>query len=376
MESISIIKSGQAPSGAYIACPNFPTYHFAWLRDGSFIAHAMDLVNETESASAFFQWVGRTINRYEYKLDNIRSIIQLNQPIHKDDFLHTRFTTNGDEVTDDPSWGNFQIDGYGTWLWALGEHLKKNPDSLLLNDLAKPIHTTLTYLHLCWRLPNYDCWEEFPEYIHPYSLASVFAGLSAMQALVAAGQLSQPDFDLENECRQIQAFLYQQGITENRFAKHIDPQSNEKPDSLPSSNGVDSSLLALGIPYAISSLDDPFMQNTFQQIVDELSGPGGGVYRYRKDDYYGGGQWILLTAWVAWYYTKLGNYPKALELKQWIEQQADQYGFLAEQCSSNLLFKDQFDPWLKKWGPPATPLLWSHAMYIILTMAIREGSDQ
>jgi NHL repeat/Glycosyl hydrolases family 15 len=40
--SILIILQNQSPSGAYIASPNFPTYAYCWLRDGSFIAHAMD----------------------------------------------------------------------------------------------------------------------------------------------------------------------------------------------------------------------------------------------------------------------------------------------------------------------------------------------
>ena len=32
-----------------------------------------------------------------------------------------RFALDGSTVADD--WPNFQIDGYGTWLWALGQHL-------------------------------------------------------------------------------------------------------------------------------------------------------------------------------------------------------------------------------------------------------------
>ena len=42
--SIDIIKENQAASGAYVASPSFPTYHYCWLRDGSYIAYAMDSV--------------------------------------------------------------------------------------------------------------------------------------------------------------------------------------------------------------------------------------------------------------------------------------------------------------------------------------------
>ena len=57
----------------------------------------------------------------------------------------------------------------------------------------------------------------------------------------------------------------------------------------------------------------------------------------------------------------------------WIESQADAEGNLPEQVSAQTLFSDQFEPWLNKWGPVACPLTWSHAVYIILVNAIREG---
>nr|MBI2904378.1 glycoside hydrolase [Chloroflexota bacterium] len=40
-QSIEIILRNQTASGAYLASPNFPTYHYCWFRDGSFIAYAM-----------------------------------------------------------------------------------------------------------------------------------------------------------------------------------------------------------------------------------------------------------------------------------------------------------------------------------------------
>ncbi len=42
--SVEVLNEGQARSGAFVASPNFPTYHYAWLRDGAFCAHALDVV--------------------------------------------------------------------------------------------------------------------------------------------------------------------------------------------------------------------------------------------------------------------------------------------------------------------------------------------
>src|SRR5690606_25866372 len=67
-----VIAEGQAPSGAYIASPNFPQYNFAWLRDGAYCALAMDAVGERPSAEAFHAWVARVV---EGQAPRIRSVI-------------------------------------------------------------------------------------------------------------------------------------------------------------------------------------------------------------------------------------------------------------------------------------------------------------
>jgi hypothetical protein len=41
-----------------------------------------------------------------------------------------------------------------------------------------------------------------------------------------------------------------------------------------------------------------------------------------------------------------------------------------------MLAPNNLKPWLKKWGKVANPLLWSHAMYIILVNAIRDHKSK
>ncbi len=84
----------------------------------------MDVAGEHASAEAFFRWVGRTLKKYGSKVDDVQHHLQAGIPLGKDDLLHTRYTLDGHEVTADNGWGNFQIDGYGTWLWALAEHVR------------------------------------------------------------------------------------------------------------------------------------------------------------------------------------------------------------------------------------------------------------
>ncbi len=372
-KSIQIIKAGQSPSGAYIASPNFPTYHYCWLRDGSFTAHAMDVAGETESAEAFFRWVGRTVQKYGYKVAEVRRHLEEGLPIGKDDTMHTRFTLDSEEVTSDSTWGNFQVDGYGTWLWALAEHVRRTGNVSLLQELAEPIDITLQYLELVWKLPNYDCWEEYPEYLHPYSLATVYGGLAAVDGLVRDGMIAAPAVDVKRLSGQVSDFLQKHAVGDGVFVKSIWPANGKGTPGQFICNGVDASLLGLAIPYHVFPLDHPLVLGTIQAIEKDLHHPHGGVYRYKEDVYYGGGEWILLAAWLGWYDAQVGNLEQAEELLHWIESQADGEEQLAEQISDHILAPDQYEPWVKKWGPVAKPLLWSHAMYIILVNAIQQG---
>lgn len=370
--SLRIIKKGQSETGAYIACPNFPTYRYCWLRDGSFIAHAMDTAGEFASAKAFFRWVGRTIQKYGSKVEDIHFHLEAGLPIGKDDMLHTRYTLDGNEVTADSTWGNFQIDGYGTWLWALSEHVLRTGDTSLLKELTEPVLITLRYMELVWKLPNYDCWEEHPECLHPYSLATVYAGFNSITSFIQAGWFDSCPIALDEIAGQVKNFITKYAVHHGHLVKHILPERmGETPKPIPRS-GVDSSLIGISVPFNVLKPDNPLMQATIQVIENELHQPNRGVYRYKADVYYGGGEWLVLTAWLGWYYAEIGKIKQAESLCAWIESQADVKGCLAEQVSDYMLAPNNLKPWLKKWGKVANPLLWSHAMYVILVNAIQE----
>ena len=112
------------------------------------------------------------------------------------------------------------------------------------------------------------------------------------------------------------------------------------------------------------------MRATIQVIEMDLFRPGGGVYRYKNDVFYGGGEWLLLTAWIGWYYAEIGHVDKAKKILSWMESQANEDGSLPEQVNDHNLSPTNYRPWVIKWGPVANPLLWSNAMYLILHNAI------
>jgi GH15 family glucan-1,4-alpha-glucosidase len=372
--SLQIIQKGQSPSGAYVASPAFPTYGYCWLRDGSFIAHAMDTAGEYASADAFFRWADRTILKYRHKLESIRQKMMTGGPIGKDEVLHTRFTLDGEEVTTDNTWGNFQIDGYGTYLWALSEHARLSGNRQILDELYESILITLEYLEMVWKLPNYDCWEEYPDYLHTYSLAAVYGGVRSIADLAQKGWICKESGRLNEFSERVKDFIETYAVMEGQLVKHICPQAGSEPPHPTPLRSVDASLIGLSIPNNVFSLDNALIKSLIHRIETDLHRPGGGVYRYQADVYYGGGEWLILSAWLGWYYARIGDQERARALLGWIESQADPEGFLTEQVCEHPLSPKQYQPWVQKWGPVAKPLLWSHAMYIILTRAILEST--
>ena len=360
--SIDIILQNQADSGAYIASPAFPQYAFSWLRDGSFIAHAMDRVGEHQSSRAFLGWVARAIRRHSAKVAKVMEKLEQRRPIGDDEYLHTRFTLDGEEA--ERPWENFQLDGYGTWLWALAQHTCRSGDVDLIREIADSVALTVRYLSLLWRSPNYDCWEEHRDNIHPYTLAAVFAGLNAVDELQHVSDFLSEGMDTGSVAADIQQFVLTETVCDGHLVKMI-PSLAAVGDRAPKP-AVDASLIGAFTPYRLLAPDHPVTQRTIARIEKDLYRPEGGVYRYLADSYYGGGEWPLLAAWLGWAFAEAGQMNRAIALLRWVEAQADTTGYLPEQVSGHVLVPDYLPHWEAKWGPVAKPLLWSHAMYLIL----------
>ena len=361
--SLEIILTNQAPSGAFIASPNFETYQYCWFRDGAFIAHAALLLGKNESARRFELWCGSVIERYRPVVERVIKMLAENQPVCERDFLPTRFNLEGVSVEDD--WTNFQLDGYGTWLWGLGEYLQRSGDLTLFAEIRPAVELTVRYLMASWKIPCYDCWEEHLGYYHPYTLGAISAGLSAM--LLYLPELSA---EISKTLAEIQSWLNEKAVRDHQVVKMI--SSNGKAENA-KSLGVDASLIGLFVPYGIFALDSEIAQVTLARIEKDIHYPGGGVYRYLQDTYYGGGEWLLLACWLGWCYAESGKTEQAAALLKWVETQADENGWLSEQALEHMLAPDYLDEWVERWGANASPLLWSHAMYIILRETLKQG---
>jgi isomaltose glucohydrolase len=328
--SLEVLARGQHHTGAFVAAPTYPTYRFGWLRDGAFCAYALDLVGERQRAAAFHGWVTDVMLRHEQLIG--RAVEVAGDGADPAQLLPTRFTLDGElEAPGDEEWPNFQLDGYGTWLWTLREH---HGDEPLTDATRRAVRLVTDYLVAARDLPCFDCWEEFGTGHHTSTVAAVAAGLAAAGELLEDAQARRCGDDLRDR-------LLTDHVRDGAFVKQV------------GDDRVDASSLWVALPFGLVDVEAPVMRATAERIRTELVRDGSGVVRYLGDTFYGGGPWILLTAWLAWYELATGEVERAEDRYRWILRQATEEGDLPEQVNTVLLHPDHERPWIERWGPSA-----------------------
>lgn len=350
--SVAIIRANQAASGAYLASPSFPVYRYSWLRDGAFIADAMSRAGHVSSAEAFFAWCDRVLRAREARIEDLLARHAAGAVIGAADFLPTRYTVDGEEVGED--WWEFQLDGYGAWLWALDAHARRHDRAV--TPFLSGAELSARYAAGFWEHPSYDWWEEHPDQVHTSTLAALGAGLRAVASWTELEPAQRASF--AETAERIRARI----VSEARRAGHLTKWLG--------TDAVDASLIAAATPFQMVEADDPLMQATVAEVGRTLV-DAGGVHRYATDSYYGGGEWLNLAGLLGWHQARTGRTQEAQAELEWIAAQATPGGELPEQVGHHLLVPEARDGWVARWGPVATPLLWSHAMY--LTLAIELG---
>jgi GH15 family glucan-1,4-alpha-glucosidase len=353
--SARLIRELQEDSGAYPASPTFSAYRgYSWFRDGAFIADGMSVVGEVESASRFFDWCSEILLGRESQVLEIVARAAAGNPVPDHEMLPTRFTFDGADGTDE--WWDFQLDGYGTWLWAMAAHCERH--GLDPSRWRAAAELTIQYLVASWKRPCFDWWEEASDQVHVSTLGCIAAGLRAVAGLgVIDGSLRRSSGDAATAIVDV---IAAEGVHDGHLAKWL------------GSTAVDASLLAIVAPLAVFPVSTEIGRLTVVAVADSLN-VDGGVHRYLGDTFFGGGQWPLLSCFLGLGHLALGDRESAAAELRWVAATADLEGNLPEQVTDHLLDPSRFDEWVDRWGPSARPLLWSHAMF--LRLAAEFGVD-
>ena len=349
--SIDIILDGQAPNGPFIAGPTFSQYGYAWLRDGAFIAESLGLVGRHEAAGRFHAWVADIICNSASGIERSIEAGRAGRLPDPSDYLHCRYRADGSVGPDD--WPTFQLDGPGLWLWSVGRHVALSGESLE-GRVAQAAVLAGRYLAALWPLPSNDAWEESPEQVHTSTVAADMAGLRAL-------------LELSDDARADQAIVAAESAMSRRLRNQgAGSAAWTKWDG---NDAVDASLLWIAAPFGLVGPTDARFAATLGRVEKELVSVDGGVHRYAADTYYGGGEWLLLTAALGRVYARRngpGDRDRAVRCLHWIAAQAAPDGSLPEQVAGRALHPSYVAGWRSSWGESASPLLWSHAAYLAL----------
>src|ERR1700730_8141907 len=232
--SLSIITAGQSSSGAYIASPTYPTYHYCWFRDGAFIAHAMDRWGNYTSAQQFYEWAAQVVLAQSAAVERCIAAVARGASPNPVDLLHTRYSVEGHPGEEE--WPNFQLDGFGTLMWGMERHIALARLPTFPPTWVEATRLLVRYVSALWPYPNSDCWEEYPERIAVSTLAALYAGLRA-----AANVLPERDADwlrARATAQQIKKKALDAGVRAGHLIKQLNGE-----------DVVDASLLWACVPF-------------------------------------------------------------------------------------------------------------------------------
>jgi len=345
-KSLRLLRDTQHPSGAFPAAPSYPTYRFCWFRDASYVAHALDRFDERDAAARFHRWAECVVLENGAAIE--AAIAAPRGSPRRASALRARYPLDGAHVADD--WPNFQLDGIATWLVVRLDHARRT-GCALEGDAARAAALVARYLAALWDEPNFDAWEEAGDRRHPSTWGCILAALTAYAAATGSEAA-------RGGAVAVREALLTRGVRDGKFTKH------EGVDE------VDANLLFLAVPHAVVPLAGSVFARTRARIEFELLDEG--LHRYRRDTFYGGGAWVVLTGLLGWCYTHLARRPEARRCLEWMAAQADAEGNLPEQVPTKAYAPAMLPVWERRWGPVATPLLWSHAMYLILANELGE----
>ena len=147
---------------------------YCWLRDGAFIADAHEPRRRgRRGADAFFGWCARVDRATARDRDRRpgrrgRAAASRSTPAA----IPARPATRSTARTAPRTWWDFQLDGYGTWLWALDAARRRVTADASSRTGARSSSTVRLSRRRSWDQPCYDWWEEHAEHRHISTLGA------------------------------------------------------------------------------------------------------------------------------------------------------------------------------------------------------------
>ena len=339
--------------------PSPPTAGYAWLRDGAFTAEGISRYGDVASADRFHDWVARrprgaaptTSRRSPRPRPTGRDVPverMLPDPLH----LRRRRTAPTRGGTSRPT-------ATALWLWSVVDArpaARPRPSTAGARGIARrdrlPRRPSGTG-------PATTGGRSTSSSAHVSTLGAIHAGLVAP----ARGPTRGPG--RRRPPRAVAAAVRDLVRRRARRRARRRPTSRTSPSGSGSTRSTARSLACV-VPFGLVDAGlGPRARRRSTRSRRDLD-VDGGVHRFRADVFYGGGQWPLLSCLLGWNLRGRGRpRRRAARTCCWV---ADHGRCRTATCPSRspttCCTPSAAHEWVDRWGPVATPLLWSHGMFL------------
>jgi len=338
-------------------------YSYLWTRDGSLVAHALDLAGYSFLTRKFFELCGKII--------------------HPDGYFVQKYNPDGTVASGwHAPWDRLrkqilipiQEDETALVIWALWQHYDKFRDIEFVRKLYRPLiiraadfMTEFQDDNLRLPKPSWNLWED-QKGIHTFTCASVVGGLRAAARFAFLFGEREKGTHYENVANEIVSAMRKHlySARHKRFLRALQFVNDEQfePDAT-----VDASLFAT-FYFGAFAPEDELVRTTMDAIEKSLSVSGdiGGIARFENDSYmrvsdsHTGNPWFICTLWLADYHIAKAQTRSeldlALPLLEWCVKRALPSGVMAEQV--NPITGEDLS---------VSPLTWSHSTFVATVMS-------
>lgn len=332
------------------------TYSYVWMRDGAYIALALDRAGDSNIARRFFTFCHRVITEDGYFMHKYSPDGSLGSSWHP-------------WYADGKSQLPIQEDETAIVIYALHEHIKNTKDIEYLESVYDSLVDRAGKFLVSYRdpltklpLPSYDLWER-KRGVSTYTCSCVVGGLDAAAALSELLGKEKNKKMFSKAAQEIRAGIMTHLWREDAglFGNMVTVRGKE----VQLDTTVDISSPYGVLIFSVLDKKDDRLRRAFENTVAIL-GSGvvvGGLPRFENDDYYRvpgtatGNPWFLTTLWYADYLIRNAESERALEeahtILTWVSSYALSTGILSEQLNPET--GEQVC---------AGPLTWAHGTYV------------
>ncbi|MEM2971288.1 MAG: glycoside hydrolase family 15 protein [Candidatus Bathyarchaeia archaeon] len=318
-------------------------YHLVWVRDGTYMAMALDATGNHEYAKKFYEWCMQV-------QDHSGCWLQCYWP-------------DGRRAID-----NLEMDQVGTQIFGTYNHYSLTRDMDFMFKTWPMTKRAANFLIQNLSAdglmnPSFDLWEERWGH-HLYSNVASAAGLfAASRHAELLGEWEWKE-KWERAAQSLREALMERFLHPKKgiFVRSINPLDGK----------ADISVLGLVFPFSLISPMDMHMMQTAKEIEEKLAG-NGGTMRYLGDRYDGvpehkpwirtkGNFWVSATLWLTLYHLEANDWKKTEKHYNWVVDKATNDCLLPQQVDGK--------------GKPcsAIPYGLAHAFFILATLKLLGNS--